>query len=219
MNLFNVLYNNVLTENVSPKSSGGWKDKIDWRNVKWEFSNKAIGSYFNIPPYMVQHYRKVFAPETVQSHLGSKNIDWNRIDWKRKSDEQISTEINVTIPRIKEKRAQLAPKTIKKPKEFNPTFKERQKNINWNKIDWNKSRSQLTSELGVAPATINYWRKRLAPHTITTAYRPKVDWRKVDWRKPTSQLARELKANIAWVSAKRRQLAPHTVRGALDYSP
>lgn len=103
-------------------------------------------------------------------------------------------------------------KTGMKEKDNNVTGKQRRKynskyrDIDWPKVDWNKSSRELCTELDVPYGTICHYRWKYGHPKLGTAKTRHIDWDKVDWSKNNQQIAGELGMDINSVLIYRRRL-------------
>ena len=80
----------------------------------------------------------------------------------------------------------------------------------WKDVDWNKSTSEIASELGCTTQKVSYARAKFAPETLHIR-KTKYSWATVDWNRSTSKIAAELGCGCTTVTKAREKYAPETM--------
>lgn len=133
---------------------------------------------------------------------------WESVDWS-KSTTQIARDLNCGITEVSRRRRMDAPTTIGQLPDRGTRI------MDWRKVDFNMSTSELSRLYGVTPQAVSVARRRHAAHTLVKM-RPKsgIDWAAVDFRgRRNVELVRELGVSHPTVSRWRKAMAPETVRG------
>lgn len=81
----------------------------------------------------------------------------------------------------------------------------KQHNIDWSKVDWDKSGVELAAELNIGQATIGVRRRMYGHPKKGTARFRHMDWASVDWNKGNQQLSGELGIGIHTVAQYRQR--------------
>ena len=85
------------------------------------------------------------------------------------------------------------------------------KEINWNKVNWNKKTVELATELGVSTATVSYHRRNMH-HRRHQRGTWMINWREVDWKKPNFEIGNEMLATPSAVANARLRYAPDNLK-------
>lgn len=89
----------------------------------------------------------------------------------------------------------------------------RQPKIDWAKVDWTQTDTEISNSTGICPSRVGRARKTLAPRTFSDGKRGRpalftgVDWSKVDLSRPTAEIARELGVSQTGVRRQKQKLA------------
>lgn len=79
--------------------------------------------------------------------------------------------------------------------------------IRWTSLDWSKSTSEISRELGVSAVTVSIARRKHAPDTVQSqrARIREEQWQAVDWSKTSTEIAHDLGCSLSSVSHARRR--------------
>lgn len=80
----------------------------------------------------------------------------------------------------------------------------KKKKINWQKVDWQKTNTELATELGYSSRHIANKRKELKMPNIP--YKGFKDWESLDWRLPDTELGKQIGYHPLSVAKKRKEL-------------
>ena len=85
--------------------------------------------------------------------------------------------------------------------------------VNWSKVDWTLSDSELAVRLDVHQLTVYRNRKDYAP---TTVRNKRIVWDSLDWRKSDEELAEQLSVSVGTVKSQREYVSKRS-KHTLDW--
>lgn len=85
------------------------------------------------------------------------------------------------------------------------------KDINWELVDWKKTTTRLSKDLGVSISTVSYHRRNI--HKRRGARSGwNIDWSHVDWNKPNWKIAAAVLSTPSAVANARMRHAPENLK-------
>jgi DNA-binding CsgD family transcriptional regulator len=175
-----------------------------YADVDWSQSDTEIARQFGVWPTTIYNQR-------IRRNFNNQKpiIDYSEIDWSL-SDSELSKYTGFAQKTIKRYRKKYcleaaAPCT---PQETNACKRKgnSEKNLKSGKyadIDWTQTNLTLARQLGVAPTTITYWRRKNAKLKISAD-----KYADVDWSNTNAELAQSLGVTIKTIVKQRKKHKP-----------